>query len=163
MTSTVESAEAVEHLNRCVVEALYEALACGDTDTVMALLVPDLEWRFHGPPRSQHLMRVLTGEAAHTDFRFSPRGITAVGGWVVAEGWEEGEDGAYWVHVWTLEEGVITQCREYFNTWVVVRQLNPAAAWEPTTGRGRPAGPALWQSGTRRQLSRSLPGLLLAL
>ncbi|MQM19538.1 hypothetical protein Taro_052544 [Colocasia esculenta] len=152
-------AKQVEHLNQCVVEALYEALACGDTGTVMGFLVPELEWRFHGPPRCQHMMRVLTGESDHTDFRFLPKGITAVGSWVIVEGWE-GEH-AYWVHVWMLEEGVITQFREYFNTWIVVRELNPPVpAWET---RGRRRGPTVWQSGQQEWPSRSLPGLVLAL
>ncbi|BFG36527.1 wound-induced protein 1 [Prunus yedoensis var. nudiflora] len=137
--------------DKAIVEALYKALAQGHTEAVAKLLASDLEWWFHGPPQSQHMMRVLTGEASHTDFRFEPRSITEVGDCVIVEGWEGAK--AYWVHVWTLKEGLITHFREYFNTWLTVRDLKPQG-WESFT---------VWQSMPRDLFHRSLPSILLAI
>ena len=145
----------VESQNKANVIELYNALANGDTQIVAGLLASDLEWWFHGPPLCQHMMRVLTGESVHTEFKFEPRSITAIDGCVIAEGWEGAQ--AYWVHVWTLKNGLITQFREYFNTWLTVRDLRPAE-WEV-----RHESPTLWQSQPRDLAKRSLPGLLLAI
>ena len=137
-------------------EALCKVLlGQGHMDRVAKLLASDLEWWFHGPPHCQHMMRVLTGETAHNKgFRFEPRSVTAIGDCVITEGWE-GQ--AYWVHVWTLKNGLITQFREYFNTWLVVRDLR-----RPVWGE-RQESTTLWQSQPRDLYSRSLPGLLLAI
>ncbi|KAF8041971.1 hypothetical protein BT93_A0540 [Corymbia citriodora subsp. variegata] len=136
--------------------ALYAALALRDSAVVAKLLASDLEWWFHGPPRCQHMMRVLTGESDYSEFTFHPRSITAVGDdFVIAEGWE-GEQ-AYWVHVWKLKHGLITQFRENFNTWLTVREVS-SPKWE--AGR---ACHTLWQSQPRDCFDRSLPGLLLAI
>lgn len=145
----------LESGNKAIVESLYEALACGGTDTISCLLARDLEWWFHGPPHCQHMMRFLTGKSEFPEFRFTPRRITAVGNWVFAEGWEGAQE--YWVHVWTLNEGLITQLREYFNTWLTVQDLRPLA-WE-----ARNKGSTLWQSEPREYLNQSLPGLVLAI
>ncbi|KAK9290943.1 hypothetical protein L1049_009123 [Liquidambar formosana] len=142
--------------NKATVTALYEALARGDTETVSGLLAHDLEWWFHGPPQCQHMMRVFTGESAHSEFRFEPRSVTAIDdGRVIAEGWEGAK--AYWVHVWTVKDGLVTQFREYFNTWLTVRDLR-RLGWE--AGH---ESPTLWQSGPRDLATRSLPGLVLAI
>ncbi|KAL6987923.1 hypothetical protein U1Q18_013669 [Sarracenia purpurea var. burkii] len=139
-----------ETQNMAVVNTLYKALANGETETVAGLLATDLEWWFHGPQNCQHMMRVLTGESAAAEFKFEPRSITAIdGGRVIAEGWEGAQ--AYWVHVWTLKDGLITQFREYFNTWLTVTEL---------IGR---QSPTRWQSRSRDHVSRSLPGLVLAI
>ncbi|KAK7294797.1 hypothetical protein RJT34_17693 [Clitoria ternatea] len=146
----------VEMQNKATVEILYKALlGQGTMDNVVKLLASDLEWWFHGPPKCQHMMRVLTGETEHTKaFRFEPRDVTAIGDCVIAEGWE-GQ--AYWVHVWTLKNGLITQFREYFNTWLVVRDLRPIG-WED-----KQDSITLWQSQPRDLYRRSLPGLVLAI
>lgn len=138
--------------NETTVEALYKALSCGDSSTISLLLAVDLEWRFHGPPHCQHMRRLLTGESAYVDFRFKPRRLTAIGNWVFAEGWEGAH--VYWVHVWTLNDGVITQFREYFNTRLTVQVLG-ALVWDK--------GSTLWQSDPLEHPNRSLPGLLLAI
>ncbi|XP_057756219.1 senescence associated gene 20-like [Arachis stenosperma] len=144
--------------NKAIVELLYKALL-GEVkkmDMVSKLVASDLEWWFHGPPHCQHMMRLLTGEKPHNDgFRFEPRSVTAIGDCVIAEGWE---GKAYWVHVWKLKNGLITQFREYFNTWLVVRDLRPPA-WEDE----RQDSNTLWQSQPRDLYRRSLPGLLLAI
>ncbi|XVF08364.1 hypothetical protein REPUB_Repub06bG0220200 [Reevesia pubescens] len=144
-----------EMQNKAIVDTLYKALAHGDTSTVVKLLASDLEWWFHGPPRCQHMMRVLTGESSHTEFRFEPRSIEVVGDCVIAEGWEGAQ--VYWVHVWTLNDGLITQFREYFNTWLTVRDVKPSC-WEIEH-----ESLTLWQSQPRDLARRSLPGLVLAI
>ncbi|PON53582.1 NTF2-like domain containing protein [Parasponia andersonii] len=149
--------------NKATVEKLYEALSRGEAETVAKLIAGDLEYWFHGPPRCHHMMRVLTGESpTHSaPFRFEPRSVTAVGGaCVIAEGWEGAK--AYWVHVWTVKDDVITQFREYFNTWLTVRDLRPSTGWE-VSGGGHHRSLTLWQSMPRDLFRRSLPGLLLAI
>ncbi|KAF8041969.1 hypothetical protein BT93_A0538 [Corymbia citriodora subsp. variegata] len=142
--------------NKATVEALYSTLALGESDKVAKLLASDLEWWFHGPPSCQHMMRVLTGESDYLAFPFHPRSITAIGDdCVIAEGWEGVQ--AYWVHVWTLKNGLIAQFREYFNTWLTVREVSLPR------GEAARASHTLWQSQPREHFDRSLPGLLLAI
>lgn len=146
-----------------IVESLYDGLAIGETEKVAALLAADLEWWFHGPPRSQHMMRVLTGATSketEVEFRFKPKKVVEVGKWVVAEGWEG--DRTYWVHLWAVDGGIITQFREYFDTWLTVRELGLKA--QPTTGWAcRTTAPTFWQSEMQGHLGRSLPGLVLVI
>lgn len=153
---TLESnPKAQEAQNKATVGLLYKALAHGQTETVAGLLASDLEWWFHGPPRCQHMMKVLTGESGCNEFTFEPRSITAIGDdCVIVEGWEGAQ--VYWVHVWSVKDGLITQFREYFNTWLTVWDLRP---WEV----GHVSDDALWQSQPRDLYSRSLPGLMLAI
>lgn len=178
--------------NKATVEALYKALLGKvQMGTVAKLVASDLEWWFHGPPECQHMMRMLTGETAHNKaggFRFEPRSATAIGEHVVTEGWE---GKAYWVHVWTLKNGMITQLREYFNTWLVVRDLRVKpntittnSVWEQQKQNSKREGyyedddnddedyyeeerkrnsMTLWQSQPRDLYRRSLPGLVLAI
>lgn len=153
----MESDSNPEMQNKAVVETLYKELAHGRTETVAGLLASDLEWWFHGPPQRQHMMRVLTGESGFNEFTFEPRSITAIGDdCVVVEGWEGAQ--AYWVHVWSLKDGLITQFREYFNTWLTVRVLGDLRPWE--VGH---ESDTLWQSQPRDLYKRSLPGLMLAI
>ncbi|KAJ9545148.1 hypothetical protein OSB04_024855 [Centaurea solstitialis] len=147
MNQIVENQQ--ETQNQATVEALYKALARGDTKTVAGSLAGDLEWWFHGPQNCHHMMRMLTGEAPHTEFKFEPRSITAIGGdMVVVEGYEGAN--VYWVHVWTLKDGLITRFREYFNTWLTVKELRVRRS-------------TLWRSQPRDLFRRSLPGLMLAI
>lgn len=158
--------------NKGRVEAVYKALlGKGQMGRVAKVLGRELEWWFHGPPECQHMMRMLTGETAHGGeaggFRFEPRSATAIGECVITEGWEGKE---YWVHVWTLKNGMITQLREYFNTWLVVRDLRlrpPPAVWEgeeeEEEKRKIEKRMTLWQSQPRDLYRRSLPGLVLAI
>ncbi|XP_010256988.1 PREDICTED: wound-induced protein 1 [Nelumbo nucifera] len=147
--------ETEEMRNKVTLKELYDGLAWEDTETVARLLATDLEWWFHGPPRCQHMMRLLTGQSTRAEFKFEPRSITAIDDRVIVEGWEGTQ--AYWVHVWTLKDGLITQFREYFNTWLTVKDLRPPV-WE--IGQDRPT---LWQSEPEKHLHRSLPGLVLAI
>ncbi|PSS34735.1 Wound-induced protein [Actinidia chinensis var. chinensis] len=143
------SSTSPENQNKAAVNALYKALGSGDAERVVGLLATDLEWWFHGPQNCQHMMRVLTGESDLAEFRFEPRSITTIDDRVIVEGWEGAQ--AYWVHVWTLKDGIITQFREYFNTWLTVTELIGHQS------------PTLWQSGPRDLANRSLPGLVLAI
>ncbi|XP_065873181.1 wound-induced protein 1-like [Euphorbia lathyris] len=145
--------------NKGVVDALYKGLGEGKMETVGKLVASELEWWFHGPPKCQHMMRILTGEARLNAFRFEPKSVEGVGDCVIAEGWE-GEK-VYWVHVWTIKNdggggggGVIIQFREYFNTWLTVRDINPHPHHHAHT---------VWQSHPRDLFTRSLPALVLAI
>nr|GEV60903.1 hypothetical protein [Tanacetum cinerariifolium] len=143
-----------EALNRATVNALYKSLEAGDTKIVSRLLASDLEWWFHGPQNCHHMMRMLTGEAPHTEFTFEPRSVTTIDDQIVIV---EGYEGAnvYWVHVWALKDGLITRFREYFNTWLTVKEL-----------RDRPVGwtrSTVWRSQPRDLFRRSLPWLMLAI
>lgn len=122
----------------------------------------DLEWRFHGPPSCQHLMRILTGHI-ECYFTFSPLSITALGhNLVVAEG--RGDESGYWVHVWTVEEAscMVTQLREYFNTSVIVSEFKAAP---PTVVQKKKAcsQSPLWQSNIGKSKQNLMPGLVLAI
>ncbi|XP_020585916.1 wound-induced protein 1-like [Phalaenopsis equestris] len=129
---------------------MYQSLSTGDMNKAAALLAGELEWRFHGPPGREHMMRILTG-VENQKFRFRPRREAELGKWVVVEGWElSGEEEDYWVHAWVVEGGVITQFREYFNTSVTVRVLGGPAT-------GDLGEMTLWKS----RAGRPLPGLVL--
>jgi ketosteroid isomerase-like protein len=150
----------VEMQNKSIVEMLYKALlGQGTMEMVSKLLTSDLEYWFHGPPQSQHMMKVLTGETDHKKgFKFDPRSVTSIRDCVIIEGWE-GQ--AYWVHVWTLKNGLITQFREYFNTWLVVRDLRPSKCEDRKQDSSMSM--ILWRSQPRDLCYRSLPELVLAI
>ncbi|KAK3444918.1 senescence associated gene 20 [Eucalyptus grandis] len=155
-TNDLKSTSPESDKNKATIKALYAALALGESNKVAELLASDLEWWFHGPPGCQHMMRTLTGKSDYSAFPFHPRSITAIGtDYVIAEGWEGAQ--AYWVHVWTLKNGLIAQFREYFNTWLIVRDVS-----SPRREAAR-ASYTLWQSQPRDHFEQSLPGLLLAI
>ncbi|KAL2500414.1 Nuclear transport factor 2 (NTF2) family protein [Forsythia ovata] len=141
-----------ENQNKAIVNTLYKGLASGDTATVAGLIATDLEWWFHGPQNCHHMMKMLTGKCSTTAFKFEPRSIDAIDECVIVEGWEGAH--VYWVHVWTLNDGLITQFREYFNTWLTVKDLRPF---------GCSSSPTLWQSHPRDLTKRSLPGLMFVI
>ncbi|GAV58655.1 WI12 domain-containing protein, partial [Cephalotus follicularis] len=143
----------LESRNSNIVKALYKALtAHGDTEAIARLLASHLEWHYHGPPDCQYMMRKLTGQSRDMEIRFKPRTIMAVGDQrVIVEGWNGPK--AYWVHVWTLKDGIITQLREYFNTWLAVIVVVPEDQ----------NAILLWQSEPRKSLNCSLPNLVLAI
>ncbi|KAK9124659.1 hypothetical protein Sjap_014261 [Stephania japonica] len=129
------------------------------------------------------MMRVLTGN--HDDdqwsswFEFKPRSITAIDEErVIVEGWE-GAQSSYWVHVWTVRGGRVTQLREYFNTWLTVRDLRSVHVingWDQNEREinnginGINGGISVnysdntvWESEGLEHLTRSMPGLVLAI
>ncbi|KAH6769327.1 hypothetical protein C2S51_014663 [Perilla frutescens var. frutescens] len=139
------------------VRRLYEALAAGNR-RISDLIASDLEWWFHGPQNCHYMMKTLTGKSSPSDFKFEPRSIDGVDeDCVIVEGWEG--DQVYWVHVWTLKNGVITQFREYFNTWLTVKDLRRRPVVKCTSG----AASTLWQSHPQDLAKRSLPELMLAI
>ncbi|KAI3759921.1 hypothetical protein L1987_50308 [Smallanthus sonchifolius] len=83
-----------ESKNDATMNALYKSLAAGDTKIVSGLLATDLEWWFHGPQNGHHMMRMLTGEAPHTEFKFEPRCVTTLDDHIMIV---EGYEGARWV------------------------------------------------------------------
>ncbi|KAI3882403.1 hypothetical protein MKX03_001904 [Papaver bracteatum] len=88
--------------------------------------------------------------------------ITVIDDRVIVEGWEGNE--AYWVRVWTvdIQNGLITQFREYFNTWITVRDLRMSTG-KSVWGQIKQIKPTIWQSEPQEHLNRSLPGLVLAI
>lgn len=148
--------------NQATVTALYKSLEAGDTKIVAGLLATDLEWWFHGPQNCHYMMRMLTGEVPHTEFRFEPRSISTIDDQIVIV---EGYEGAnvYWVHVWALKDGLITRFREYFNTWLTVKELRVRPVGWPLGWVGKDNRSTVWRSQPRDLFRRSLPGLMLAI
>ncbi|KAJ4719106.1 Wound-induced protein 1 [Melia azedarach] len=150
-----------EEYNKWAVKTLYEALNSFDVETVHRLVIPDLEWWFHGPPIHQHLMQMLTGRSGnHNSFTFVPLSIAAFGSTVVVEGRSE-EYSASWVHAWTVTNGIITQVREYFNTSVTVTRFGDAVAGPVSSQFVTVNCQSVWQS--KLCDNNSVPGLVLAL
>ncbi|KAL2509818.1 Nuclear transport factor 2 (NTF2) family protein [Forsythia ovata] len=142
--------EGPENQNKEIVNALYKAVANGDAAMVAGVVASDLEWWFHGPPNCHHMMKMLTGISSPSAFKFEPRSIDAIDDCVIVEGWEGAQ--VYWVHVWSLKDGLITQFREYFNTWLTVADFRRCLS-----------SSLLWQSHPKAVTKRSLPELMLAI
>ncbi|KAH9309779.1 hypothetical protein KI387_037690, partial [Taxus chinensis] len=160
-TSSSERSEVEEDVNEKnagIVRDLYDALALGDAKTVHRILAPDLEWWFHGPPHCQHLMRFLAGLSARKRLLFSPQSVTPLGNRVFVEGLEV--ESQYWVHVWTVENGLVTQLREYFNTSLFVAEFKLNSSSISTSSSG---GFPVWQSCLCLSDENSMPALLLAI
>ncbi|KAG5600132.1 hypothetical protein H5410_031502 [Solanum commersonii] len=156
-----------ETRNKGVVLALYEALSSRDVDKVQKLLASDLEWWFHGPPSHQFLMRILTGTANsdHYFFKFIPQSIDAFGSTVLVEGCDP-DRSITWVHAWTVNDGIITQVREYFNTSLTVTRLdnnNNCPSSDLSSIAPSRHCPSLWESSLPNRVGKSVPGLVLAL
>ncbi|XP_028751338.1 uncharacterized protein LOC114711150 [Neltuma alba] len=114
-----------EERNKRVVTELYRALIATETHTLHRLLASDLEWWFHGPPSHRHhLLPLLAGkeEAKQSVVVLVPDVVVGFGSVVIAEGFDEANL-VWWVHAWTLTDGVITQVREYLNTSLTVTRL----------------------------------------
>lgn len=153
-----------------MVLALYEALSSRDVDKVQKLLASDLEWWFHGPPSHQFLMRILTGTANsdHYFFKFIPQSVDAFGSTVLVEGCDP-DHSITWVHAWTVDDGIITQVREYFNTSLTVTRLensnnnNNCPSSDLSSIAATRHCPSLWESSLPNRVGKSVPGLVLAL
>ena len=147
---------------------LYEALNARDHAAVQSLLAPDLEWWFHGPPKHQHMMRLLTGADQRDKnrggaggggggFFFSPRSVDAFGSTVIAEGADDARQ-LYWVHAWTVgPDGVITQLREYFNTDLTVTLLSGSGAASSTKKADIAGAPSKQQDAASASSSSAPP------
>ncbi|CAN0909849.1 Wound-induced protein 1, partial [Linum grandiflorum] len=158
------SDELAESKNREVVLSLYEALSCRDVHTVTKILAHDLEWWFHGPPSHQFMMRLLTGaDTLPQSFEFVPKSIASFGSIVIAEGCDSERD-IYWIHAWTVTDGIITQVREYFNTSLTVTRLSSSKyninSKSSTAEITRVHCPSIWESSLSK---KSVPGLVLAI
>ncbi|CAN0909850.1 Wound-induced protein 1, partial [Linum grandiflorum] len=158
------SDELAESKNREVVLSLYEALSCRDVHTVTKILAHDLEWWFHGPPSHQFMMRLLTGADNNNSNQFVPKSIASFGSIVIAEGCDSERD-IYWIHAWTVTDGIITQVREYFNTSLTVTRLSSGGgirskSKSSTAEITRVHCPSIWESSLSK---KSVPGLVLAI
>ncbi|GMH05062.1 hypothetical protein Nepgr_006902 [Nepenthes gracilis] len=163
--------------NKGLVLTLYDALSSRDVATVHRLVASDLEWWFHGPPSHQFLMRLLTGaddseSGDSSSFAFVPQSIIPFDSLVIAEGCIRSRS-IFWVHAWTVSDGIITHVREYLNTSITVTRLGTS------TNQSSPSGIAsssssissapshrcqpVWESGLSKQFGKSVPGLVLAL
>ncbi|GLJ38423.1 hypothetical protein SUGI_0782430 [Cryptomeria japonica] len=156
---SIRKLEEVE--NGHVVEQLYVALRNGDVKTVGSVLAADLEWWFHGPPCCDYMMRLLTGASTRHHFYFNPKSITAAGDKVFVEAREN--ESVYWVHVWTVKEGIITQLREFFNTFLVARDFTPSSTPPHLPGEQVTGCLPVWQSEFSKSQGKSMPGLILAI
>ncbi|CAN1165073.1 Wound-induced protein 1, partial [Linum perenne] len=158
-----ESSTTVERKNREVVLSLYEALSSRDVETVTKILAPNLDRWFHGPPSHQFLMRLLTQEISES-FEFVPKSIAPFGSIVIAEGCDS-EKGIYWVHAWTLTDGIITQVKEYFNTFLTVTRFKVnSRSKSKLSSTARVAHcPSVWESSLSNLVGKSVPGLVLAI
>ena len=120
--------------NRERIEHIYDAFARGDTDAVFGAMAPDVEWNeaegnpyadgnpYRGP---QAVGEGVFGRllADYDGFAALPEQFVAEGDTVVALGRYAGTrtDGgqtldAPFVHVWTLEGGVVTAFQQYTDT-----------------------------------------------
>ncbi|XP_019149674.1 PREDICTED: wound-induced protein 1-like [Ipomoea nil] len=106
-------------------------------------------------------MRILTGtvddSTADSLFQFKHQTIDAIGSSVVlVEGCDPPRN-ITWVHAWTVTDGIITQVREYFNTYLTVTRFSDAAI-APLSCT------SVWESSLpNRGGSKSVPGLVLAI
>ncbi|KAI4305369.1 hypothetical protein L6164_028739 [Bauhinia variegata] len=160
-----------EDQNVRVVNELYKALSSNDTNALHGLLAPDLGWWYHGPPcHRHHLLRFLTGcssSRANYHVVLVPDLIVGFGSMVIAEGYDK-TNLVWWVHAWTITDGIITQVREYLNTSVTVTRLGigPVSSPEPVSppsaivAASNSKCQCIWQSKLNDD---SVPGLILAL
>lgn len=143
-----------------MVLALYEALTSRDVNTVHKLLAPDLEWWFHGPPSHQFMMRLLTGSLTDdVSFEFVPHSSADFGSTVLVEGCNQ-DRSIFWVHAWTVTDGIITQVREYFNTSLTVTRFGNTDKSSPSPSITSLHCPSVWESSL---VGKSMPGLVLAI
>ncbi|KAL2926829.1 Wound-induced protein 1 [Bienertia sinuspersici] len=72
-----------------------------------------------------------------------------------------------WVHAWTVNDGVITQVREYFNTSVTVTRLQSQPSDQSnqisSSRQQHHHCQPLWESSLANRAGKSVPGLVLAL
>ncbi|KAF6174074.1 hypothetical protein GIB67_020256 [Kingdonia uniflora] len=171
-TTTTAATLGEERLNQRLVWALYVALRARDVDRVHNLLAPDIEWWFHGPPLHQHMTPLLTGTSSSDKkvFTFLPSSITVFGSTVLVEGCSR--DGLVsWIHAWKVNNGLITELREYFNTSLSVRRIENINQSSPSTSPSSVSSSSssssyclpLWESRISDNIGKSVPGIVLAL
>ncbi|KAH9570375.1 hypothetical protein CY35_02G036600 [Sphagnum magellanicum] len=120
------------------------------------------------------MMRLLTGVTSCDTFAFEPISVRGIANKVFVEGkGSSSTPGLFWVHIWTVKENRITQLREYFNTAILVTDLKPAVAKQPSPSQHHPIqhvippkNPCvtLWQSQLwKSKEGLSKPGLILTI
>ncbi|KAL2896058.1 Senescence associated gene 20, partial [Bienertia sinuspersici] len=115
--------------------------------------------------------RLLTGTSSDgqdssSNFIFIPQSIVSFGSLVIAEGCDHSRS-ISWVHAWTVNDGVITQVREYFNTSVTVTRLQSQPSDQSnqisSSRQQHHHCQPLWESSLANRAGKSVPGLVLAL
>ncbi|KAL3623236.1 hypothetical protein CASFOL_032052 [Castilleja foliolosa] len=71
--------KSVENHSIATVLSLYDTISSGARE-FSGLISNELEWWFHGPQNSHHMMKMLTGKSSPSDFRFTPRSIDTIDG-----------------------------------------------------------------------------------
>ncbi|KAJ7570843.1 hypothetical protein O6H91_01G136300 [Diphasiastrum complanatum] len=148
-----------------IVLGLYEALEARDVKPVQAVIAEDLEWWFHGPPSQHNLMLVLTGADALGTFAFVPLWVCAIdNNKVLVEGKQESSSSdVWWVHAWTVKDGIVTQLREYFNTILTITATTNFNTVAHVPSHSLNCSSIVWQSKLSNVTGKSFPGLVLAI
>ena len=81
---------------------------------------------------------------------------------VLAEGCDLSRS-IYWVHAWTVADGIITQVREYFNTSLTVTKIGDSGRSGSTSEISKAHCTSLWESSLSHRAGKSVPGLVLAI
>jgi ketosteroid isomerase-like protein len=115
-------------------QAIYRRFGQGDIPGVLELLDPSIDWIWYGPkeiPWAGHhkgheaILKFFMAIGNNVSVEaFEPReflpgenGMVTVLGWqrvrvnATSKTWE-----THWAHVWTVQNGLITRAREYFDT-----------------------------------------------
>jgi uncharacterized protein len=117
-----------------ITQAIYQRFGRGDIPGVLELLAPDIDWIWYGPKdipwageyKGHEDMKKffaaigsnVTVEAYEPrEFLAGDNGIVTVLGWqrvrvnATNKAWE-----THWAHIWTVQNGLITRAREYYDT-----------------------------------------------
>ncbi|KAL5699783.1 hypothetical protein ACHQM5_030640 [Ranunculus cassubicifolius] len=107
-------------------------------------------------------MQLLTGGRPATNpFLFVAKIVTAIGPFVLAEGFDPKNRSVSWVHAWTVSSnGVITQVREYFNTSLTVASFGKCSSSSNSSPKLALHQSICWES---KLSGESVPGLVLAI
>ncbi|KAM7499418.1 hypothetical protein LguiA_023832 [Lonicera macranthoides] len=107
------------------------------------------------------MMRLLTGSLTDdVSFEFVPQSIADFGSTVLVEGCNQ-DRSIFWVHAWTVTDGIITQVREYFNTCLTVTRFGNTDKSSPSITSLH--CPSVWESSLSNLVGKSMPGLVLAI
>lgn len=119
--------------NVSVIKDTYDAFMQGDVGKLLAAMDEDIDWHiaghesipFAGSCRGKSAVRLALQKAFSTVKNQQPeiRDVIAQGDMVTIIGHERGQCATndqdyegYWIHVFTLRDGKITQFREYMDT-----------------------------------------------
>ncbi|MCZ4342995.1 nuclear transport factor 2 family protein [Sphingomonadaceae bacterium G21617-S1] len=125
-----------------VVGRFFDAFNAGDIDAAFATLSPEIMWTYHGPEGKIPFAGTFRGHAGVRDFfdrvsksieirEMTPRSFVSFGDQVYGRGIEHSvslatgrEYRLEWVHVYHVQDGLMTRFEEFIDTAVVVDSLN---------------------------------------